>query len=175
MAWRLCPGDLAALVFRLKHGDRDTVRQFFRDPRELVDLAHVVDNSQQAPQVDFVAASANLLQRVAEEHNSGGSSRRTLSAKAAYDAAVQHELVAPLQQWALELADPISKNAAIGLASVAGLFHQMTPAMLDLMRQAKPSSGHGGTLLPEKALTQYLALAGRFGSMARDLNAQRPR
>ena len=120
------------------------------------------------PPPSYPQAQAALLAALAERRERGRTTDGLRAALAAYEAAVQRDLVAPLQEWALADGDPVTRAAGAELASAAGVLHRMVPLVADL-QAAHLVWPRGAEVGPAQLLDQYLALTGRFGSLVRDL------
>jgi hypothetical protein len=111
---------------------------------------------------------------LADDRAAGGLPRRVREARALYEGLVERDLVRPLQEWALASADPVVRSAGLELAAASGLLHRMSPLLADLQASRFERARDGGLEpVPAGALGQYLTLAGRFGSLLRDLRRWR--
>jgi hypothetical protein len=93
-----------------------------------------------------------------------------------YEEMVQRDLIAPLQEWALQSDDPVVRNAGTQMAAVCGLLHQMSPLLADCQAgRFERARGGDAELVPGEVLTPYLTLTARLGSLMRDLDQWRKR
>jgi hypothetical protein len=176
-AWKFSPQEIDNLRYRL--GLRDAafagglLRASAREAKEeLMDInclcPGAVPCAGPPPPPSYPQAQAGLLAALAERRERGRTTDGLRAALAAYEAAVQRELVAPLQAWALADGDPLTRAAGAELASAAGVLHRMAPLVADL-QAAHLLWPRGAELEPAQLLDQYLALTGRFGGLVRDL------
>jgi hypothetical protein len=175
-ARRLGPEELQNLEFRLTFRDPRLLREFFLQGADFLEDFEALAGggpgvaAGPAPAPGYAAAQAELMAALAE---GGGAARlpgRAREALRSYDEAVQQELVGPLERWALQHADTVVRSAGVELAAAGGMLHRMSPLLRDLQsRHWERARQAGAGPIPEVVLAQYLALAGRFGGLLRDL------
>jgi hypothetical protein len=175
-AWEFFEQELGNLRFRLELRDADLVLELLRASTEQWEDVEwlcpgpVAAELGPPPPPGYAAAQEALMAALAERREGAQPASRLREPLAAYEAAVQRELVAPLQRWALEGPDPVARAAGAELANVGSLLHRMAPRLADLQydQLTRPRGAEDGPP-PPPLLAQYLALAGRFGGLMRDL------
>jgi hypothetical protein len=176
-AWRLSADSIANLHYRAKLRDVQTVQALLVESTEpLYDIATLLPPGGVATATDadpgsaYTTARAELLVQLSDAPAVGSLPERAGKAKELYDEIVQHKLIEPLQKWALSSSDPVLRSAGLELATVCQLLHRMGPLLLSLQaRQYDRALVSAGEPLPDKVLSQYLALVAQMGNLIRDL------
>jgi hypothetical protein len=111
---------------------------------------------------DFAAAGAELYSLLAADAGCGRPSPDLRAASETYAAAVERDLVGPLNVQALATADPVARAVTAELATVSRLLHQAAPLTHAVL---------AGPLDPaaDRLLDRYLRLLVPFGSLTKDL------
>jgi hypothetical protein len=178
LAWEFHARELDNLRFRLELRDAGLVRELllasaeFMGGFEWLATGRPPGEAARPPEPGYAAAQAGLLAALARRRELGWRPDGLRAAAAAYEAAVQRELVGPLQEWALAGDDPVARAAGAELANVAGLLHRMAPVLTDL-QAAHLTWPRGAEAGPTPLLGQYLATVSRFGGLLRDLDQWR--
>jgi hypothetical protein len=164
-AWEFWEEEIGNLQFRLDLRDAGLVRELLRASyEEPADIDWLCPRATPPPP-GYAAAQAGLQAALAERREEARPSSRVRQAQAAYEEAVQRELVAPLQRWALESPDPVARSAGAVLANASSLLHRMAPHLADLQASQLTRPWGAGDGPPPPLFAQYLALAGRFGGL----------
>jgi hypothetical protein len=176
MAWRLSAEDLANLCFRLGLRELTLVCELLSERlSSLVDLSLLVPGgrSSAGAVLDYPAARAELLACLQESDLPDSS--RLHRARAAYEGAIQRQLLQPLLRWALEHSNPVVRAAGAELADVSHLLLELGPALHHVSGFGQPADDSDGAGLgfPAQLLDQYSTLLTRFGTLTRDLHRWR--
>ncbi len=172
-AWAPSARQLDNLRFRLELKDAGLVGKVLRaSVKDRGDFERVPTGAAPPPPPGYAEARAGLLAALAECRDGSWRPDAVREAASAYEAAVERELVGPLQEWALAGGDPVVRAAGAELAGAAGLLHRMAP-LLDDLQGAQLGWPKGASAAPPELFAQYLALVGRFGGLLRDLGRWR--
>ena len=178
MAWCRSADELDHLRFLLSLRDRRLVRMHFMDStNNFNDIAILLPPDDVPSETEaesgkaYTAAHADLLTQLATAARTRGPlSEEARRARDRYEERVQRTLIEPLQAWALKSSDPVVRNTGVQLTAVCHLVHRMSPLLLSQQtHQLGSALAAGSEPLPTKALSQYLALTTRLGSLVRDL------
>lgn len=171
--WDPPPAVVNHLEFRRTLRDRGLLREFFLQSADhLHEIEPYADSTNVAvpDPVSVVQAEVNLRRQLSLDGMQASIPAEMEAAGACYRRAVDRDLVAPLQRWALAHQDEVVRNAGIELASAFSLLHEMRPRVHALLEECLRDPA-GAARLP--LLREYLALGRRAGDLVRDLRIWR--
>jgi hypothetical protein len=110
---------------------------------------------------DLPALQNELLAAYASGSGNDSHSTTVQAARTRYEEAVRRDMTDPLMRKGLSLNDPVEGAVHVQLATVANLFHNMAPAVIDLQRRTQYTARlrDDEALIPEKVFKQFRAVS----------------
>jgi len=188
--WRLKPTEMETLVYRLGYRDVGLIQEFIQPSvQERYDLQPLIKSVQERYDLqplikkesklgkrisaadEYIEAQSALITRLKEERSKTAFSQRVHSAICTFEKLTRRNLIAPLQQWALEDPDPAIRNADWELANVCSLLHQLSPMLHEQQqRELETYLTNSREEVPRHQLfAQYMQLSIRLSRLLTNL------